>query len=148
LVTDWQQQQQQPLAKSSVAASSTGRRGGSSCTAGSEGAGAGQLVLQLRLRPSIFLLPVLPPEHQLAWLWSLLMLFMDMVYVAFIMPTNMVSDCDVVQRPVAVRWSAAAACVWIDCTCAWLVGNIDGVCGPAAPVLPGAPCAAWLLSFI
>jgi hypothetical protein len=90
-VTDWQPPLTQQLAKSSVE-SSTGRRGGSSSTAGSEAAGTGQVVLQLRLRPSIFLLPVLPPEHQLAWLWSLLMLFMDMVYVAFIMPTNMVRD--------------------------------------------------------
>jgi hypothetical protein len=47
-------------------------------------------VLQLRLRPSIFMLPVLPPEHLLAWLWSILMLFMDMLYVAFAMPMNMV----------------------------------------------------------
>jgi hypothetical protein len=47
-------------------------------------------VLQLRLRPSIFMLPVLPPEHVVAWLWSILMLFMDMLYVAFAMPMNMV----------------------------------------------------------
>eukprot|EP00879_Flechtneria_rotunda_P007366 GHRR01007727.1.p1 GENE.GHRR01007727.1~~GHRR01007727.1.p1 ORF type:complete len:486 (+),score=140.69 GHRR01007727.1:359-1816(+) len=49
----------------------------------------------IRLRPSIFLLPVLSPEHYAAWLWSIFMLVMDMTYIAFIMPL-FVAFCPVV----------------------------------------------------
>jgi hypothetical protein len=110
---EWQQQQQ--LANCSVASSAGGRRGGSSSIAGSEASDpeGGQVVLQLRLRPSIFLLPVLPPEHLLAWVWSILMLFMDMIYVAFAMPMNMVGASG---WPVAA-WGGLLRCLCLVSTC-------------------------------
>lgn len=91
----WQQQQQQLLQKSSrgSAHSRSGSINQQRCSSTTvtleEGEGGPQVTYQLQLRPSIFYLPVLSPEHQLAWFWSLLMLVMDMGYIAFIMPLFM-----------------------------------------------------------